>query len=149
MFTPVLARHPLISLPLGFSTKRVYPMKMIQLMICVIFSIAATTVYAYKCSNFASDADDAQRHLKRASQESNLNEAKDYMRKARNSLDDVVLDAKDCGCDSAASEFDSASTYSRRARDASDAQDFIYEYNRAVRAYNDGIDAINRCARPR
>jgi len=124
-------------------------MKIIQLATGLMLSICAATAFAYNCSNLASDVDDAQRYLKRASQESDLNGAKDYMRRARNSLDDVASDARDCGCDSAASEFDSASTYARRARDASDADDFSYQFGRAAKAYNYGIAAINRCARSR
>ena len=124
-------------------------MNIIQLATGVFLSISATTAFAYDCSNLSSDLDDAQRHLKRAAQESNLDRAKDHMRKARYSLDDVASDARDCGCDSAASEFDSASTYARRARDASDARDFNYQFGRTAKAYNYGIDAIDQCARSR
>jgi len=124
-------------------------MKLIQLAIGVILSIAGAASYAYGCSSLSSDVDDAQRYLKRASQESDLDGAKDYMRGARNSLDDVVSDARDCGCDSAASEFDEASTFSRRARDASDADDFNYQFGRAAKAYNSGVDAIRYCAKSR
>ncbi len=71
------------------------------------------------------------------------------MHRARGALGDVVSDVTDCGCSDAASEFDDASTYSRRSRDANDADDFNYQFSRAARAYNDGIEALNWCVRHR
>ena len=114
------------------------------LALACVYSGAA---FGYGCSSLSSDLDWAKTYLDRAANERSFDSAKDHMRRARNALDDVANDARDCGCNEAYSAFDWASTYARRARDASDGDDFVYQYNRAVRGYNSGIDAINRCAR--
>ena len=101
--------------------------------------------FGYGCSSLSSDIDWAKTYLDRAAKEQDFDSAKDQMRRARNALDDVANDARDCGCNSAYGEFDWASTYARRARDASDPDDFEYQYNRTVRGYSSGIDALNSC----
>lgn len=118
-----------------------------QSAVVIMFIALNGTALASDCSNISSYIDDAERYLKRASNESSLESAKDYMRKVKNSLEEASTAARGCGCDSAASEFDDASTKARRARNAGDAGDFIYQYNRTVRGYNSGIDALNNCAR--
>jgi len=67
------------------------------------------------CSSILSDLNDAERYLRRASEETDSDSAKDYMSRARNALEEVAAGAEDCNCDDAASEFEDAATRARRA----------------------------------
>lgn len=100
---------------------------------------------AYSCDSLSYAVDQSERWLKRASRESDLDSAQHYVRKAQNSLEEAAYAARDCGCEYAASEFEEAATKARRAKNASDVDDFLYQFRRAVRAYNSAIDAISSC----
>jgi citrate lyase beta subunit len=107
----------------------------------------ATEAAASSCSQLRYELEDAHSKLRYAANESDLDQARDYARRARNTLDDAANAARDCGCDAGYTELDNSSTYARRARDTSDGSDFAYQLNRAVRAYNDGVDALRDCFR--
>ncbi|MBP6962678.1 hypothetical protein KBB49_04030 [Candidatus Saccharibacteria bacterium] len=101
--------------------------------------------FAYSCDTLPSSIDDSSKWLKRAANETDFDSAKNYMRKAKNSLEEASYGARDCGCDYAASEFDGASTKARRARGASDVDDFNYQFSRAVKSYKAALDALSLC----
>jgi hypothetical protein len=92
-----------------------------------------------------SNVDDARSKLRRAATESDFEDAKDYARRAKSSLEDAAMSAMNCGCDLAYSEFDSAATKARRARDADSPEDFVYELNRAIRDFNSAIQFLRSC----
>lgn len=93
--------------------------------------------------------EDARSRLQRAANASDLDDARDHARRARNSLDDASLYAMDCKCLMAQIEFDDAATRARRARDAYDGAEFADYLNRAIRSYNAGLQAIRTCASER
>lgn len=93
--------------------------------------------------------DDARTKLKRAANETDFEDAKDYARRARSALDDAAMAAMDCKCDMAYMEFDSAATRARRARDADDPEEFVDSLNRAIRSFNSAIEALRACGRTR
>jgi hypothetical protein len=55
----------------------------------------------------------------------------------------------DCGCHMAYSEFDDAASRARRARDSSDSGELVDNLNRAIRYYNDALQALRICAAER
>jgi len=120
-------------------------MSFVRWVILLAVLLSPFQVSAYSCEMLSSSIDDSRRWLKRAAEETDLDAAKDYMRKAKNSLEETASALRDCGCDFAASEFDDASTKARRARDATDVEDFSYQFDRAVKAYNAGLEAISSC----
>lgn len=120
---------------------------MVTVRLALLVGILSFPLYAsaYSCDMLAGSVSESTRWLKRAANERDLDSATDYMRKAKGSLEDASGAARDCDCDNAASEFDSAATRARRARDADDAEEFIDEFNRAVKYFNYGIDALSSC----
>lgn len=99
------------------------------------------------CDMLTSSVDDARTRLRRAASETNLEDAKDQARKARNSLDDAASAAQDCKCDAAYSEFDDAASRAKRARDADNAEEFVENLNRSIRNFNSAVEALRSCAR--
>ena len=97
----------------------------------------------------SSNIDDARSRLQRALNTSDLDEGKDQARRAKSALEDASMSAMDCKCNTAYMEFDDSSVRARRARDASDGQEFIDSLNRAVRSYNSALDAMRTCASQR
>lgn len=93
--------------------------------------------------------DDARTKLRRAANETDLEDAKDYARRAKSALEDAAMAAMDCKCDMAYSEFDSAASRARRARDADDSEEFVDSLNRAIRSFNSALEALRDCARRR
>ncbi len=91
------------------------------------------------------NVDDARTNLQRAANETNLEAAKDYARRAKSALDDAAMSARDSNCDMASLEFDTAASNARRARDADSAEEFVYSLNRAIRSFNSAIDALRVC----
>jgi len=91
------------------------------------------------------NVDDARTKLGRAANETDFEAAKDYARRAKNSLQGAAMSAMDCGCDMAVMEFDTAATHAKRARDADSPQEFIDSLNRAIRAFNSALDALRMC----
>lgn len=104
--------------------------------------------FAISCDMLTYDIDDVKTRLRRAANETNLEDAKDYARKARSAFDDAAMGALDCGCINLQIELDDGSTASRRARDASDYREFTYNLNKAIRSYNNSIELVKSC-RPR
>lgn len=95
------------------------------------------------------NVDDARSRLQSAARASDLDDGKDQARRAKSALEDASMSAMDCKCNTAYMEFDDASVRARRARDASDGQEFVDSLNRAIRAYNSALDAMRTCASQR
>jgi hypothetical protein len=91
--------------------------------------------------------DEARSKLQRAAKETNLDDAKDHARRAKNSLDDAALAAMDCQCHLAYSEFDSAASGARRASYADDPEEFVDNLRRAIRSYNSAVGFLGSCTR--
>lgn len=100
---------------------------------------------AFSCSMLSSAVDDARTKLKRAAEETDLEDAKDYARRAKSALESAAMAAMDCKCDMAYMEFGTAASRSRRARDADDPEEFADSLNRAIRAFNSAIEALRTC----
>lgn len=101
---------------------------------------------AVTCSMLSMNVDDARTRLRRAANESEFEEAKDYARRAKSALDDAAMSAMDCQCPMAFSEFDTAASRARRARDADSPGEFVGSLNGAIRSFNAGIQALKLCA---
>jgi hypothetical protein len=108
--------------------------------------LTASVGHASTCDMLSYAIDDAETQLRRATRSADLDDARSYARRAKSALEDASLAAMDCECVQAYSEFDAAATDARRARDAADADELIYELKRTIRSYNDGIDALQMCA---
>lgn len=94
-----------------------------------------------------SDAiDDARGRLQRAARAGDLDEGRDLARRARNALDDAETAAMACRCEAAASEFSTASSRARRARDADDPNEFVDALNSSIRSFNEGLAEVRQCA---
>ena len=89
--------------------------------------------------------DDARTQLRRAVNETNFEDAKDYARKAKSALEDASMGAMDCRCLNLQMELDDASTKARRARDAYDYSDFASNINGAIRGYNASLGLLSSC----
>ena len=111
--------------------------------------VFAPFAHASNCSMLSDAVDDARTKLKRAVNETDFEDAKDYARRAKSALDDASMAAVDCRCDMAQMEFDSAATRARRARDADDPEEFVDSLNRAIRSFNSAIEALRTCSRGR
>ena len=83
--------------------------------------------------------------LSRAVDETNFEEAKDYARKAKNSLDLASMTAMDCGCGNLGIELNKTIVLARRARDASDIREFTKNINSAVTIYNSSLNLAKTC----
>ena len=74
-----------------------------------IFSTAlyfpSSDAIAVTCSMLSVNVDDARTRLRRAANESDFEDAKDYARRAKSALDDAAMSATDCQCPMAYSEF--------------------------------------------
>lgn len=108
------------------------------LLLCVMQSSA----FAVTC-----DIEDARNNLRRAASEADFEAAKDYARRASGSLDDAAMSAKDYDCRAAFMEFYAAALYANWARHASSPQEFFDSLNRAIRAFNCGIESLQAWAR--
>lgn len=109
----------------------------------------APFAHASNCSMLSYAVDDARTKLKRAANETDFEDAKDYARRAKSALDDASMAAMDCQCDMAQMEFDSAASRARRARNSDDVDEFVDSLNRAISAFNSAIDALRTCSRGR
>ncbi len=105
----------------------------------------AIEVQAGMCDMLSYSVEDAGDKLRRAERESDLESAKDAARRARSSLDDASIAALDCKCTVAFAEFDSASTWARRARDADSGAEFNESLNRAIKNFNYALDSLQLC----
>ncbi len=105
----------------------------------------AVEAQAGMCDMLSYSVEDARTKLRRAARESDLESAKDAARRARSSLDDASIAAMDCKCTVAFAEFDSASTWARRARDADSGAEFTEALNRAIKNFNYALDALQVC----
>ncbi|MGB7480433.1 MAG: hypothetical protein WA924_08905 [Burkholderiaceae bacterium] len=112
-------------------------------------TVFAPFANASNCSMLSYVVDDARTKLKRAANETDFEDAKDYARRAKSALDDASMAAMDCRCDMAQMEFDSAATRARRARDAEDPEEFVDSLNWAIRSFNSAIEALRTCSRGR
>ena len=107
--------------------------------------IANSEGHASNCEMLDHAVDESRTQLKRASDEDNFNSAKDYMRRARNALDDASMGAMDCRCITAQIEFDDSATYAKRARDASSPKEFNNLLNRSIGSFNSALHALRTC----
>lgn len=106
----------------------------------------ASHAVASNCGMLSSAVDETRARLKRAADETALEDAKDYARRAKSALDEAALAAMDCKCDTAYSEFDTAATRARRARDADTVEEFVDALNRSIRSFNSALNALRACA---
>ncbi len=118
-------------------------------LLCTVSGLLPLAALAQPCSMLRTNVEEARSKLRRAANETDLEQAKDAARRARTALDDAAMSAQDCKCQMAWSEFDTAATRARRARDADDADDFVDNLNGSIRSFNSAIDAINMCAAER
>lgn len=119
------------------------------LTIAAFCSMAPISGVAVTCNMLSYNVDDARSKLRRAANESTLEDAKDQARRAKSALEDAAQSAMDCKCDMAYSEFDDAAVRARRARDASDPDEFVDNLNRSIRSYNSALQALRLCAASR
>ncbi len=116
----------------------------------VLFSVAlclaSSDVWAVTCDMLVMNVDDARTKLRRAADETDLDAAKDYARRAKSALEDAAMSAMDCRCSMAHIEFDTAASYARRARNAGTAEEFVDSLNLAIRAFNSALSALRACA---
>jgi hypothetical protein len=91
------------------------------------------------------NVEEARSKLRRASYDTDFEAAKDDARRARSALEDAAMSAMSCECQLAYSEFDSAASRARRARDAYDPDEFVEYLNAAIRAFNSAIGALRTC----
>jgi len=125
--------------------------RFLSLMSAVILSLtlfsSIANVEASNCSMLAYNVDDARSNLRRAANETDFESAKNYARRAKNSLEEAAMSAMDCKCDMAYMEFDTAASHARRASYADDPEEFVYSLNRSIRAFNSALEALSYCAR--
>jgi len=119
--------------------------------LALVFALAAfvPNAHASNCGMLSYSIDDARTKLKRAANETDFESAKDYARRAKSALDDAAMAAMDCKCDMAYSEFDTAASRARRARDADDVNEFVDSLNRSIRSFNSALEALLSCPRNR
>jgi hypothetical protein len=115
-----------------------------RLLISVALCTFATVSFA-ECSSAVSSADDAYRHARRAYQESNFEDAKNYMRRSRNAADEGRSYAENCSCPEAASFLEDAYSYARRGYNESNLQELQYYSRKAMSSAEDGQNAANSC----
>lgn len=94
-------------------------------------------VGANDCDSLARNIDDTRTSLKRVTEERDLEDAQEWMRKAKNSLEAISSSLEDC-----AQEFDEAATRARNARDASSPEAFADEYRRTVKAFTSSLAKV-------
>jgi hypothetical protein len=111
----------------------------------VAFCLASSDVCAVTCDMLGMNVDDARTKLRRASDETDLDAAKDYARRAKSALEDAAMSAMDCRCSMAHIEFETAASYARRASDAGTEEEFVDSLNRAIRAFNSALSALRAC----
>ena len=90
--------------------------------------------------------DEARTLLERVSKSTDLDDAKNNIRRAKNALEDAALAASDIDCPSGYMELDDAATKARRARDADGVEEFNDNYRRTIRSYNDALVYLRQCA---
>ncbi len=119
--------------------------------LALVFTLAAFAPISHACDIIILQysIDFARTKLKRAANETDLEWAKDYARKAKRALDDSAMAAMGCGCGKAYSEFDIAASSARRARDADDANEFVDSLNRSIRSFNSASKALLTCPQNR
>jgi hypothetical protein len=120
-----------------------------QAMFILATLFMSSNALASNCSMLSYAIDDARTKLKRAANETDFEDAKDYARRARSALDDAAMAAMDCKCDMAYSEFDTAASRARRARDADTVEEFVDSLNRSIRSFNSALNALRACASAR
>ena len=111
--------------------------------------VMPSSAFPITCDMLGLNVDDARSNLRRAANETDFEVAKDYARRAKRSLDDAAMSAMDCGCDMAFVEFDTAATHAKRARDANTPPEFVDSLNRAIKAFNSAIEALQIWSRKR
>lgn len=104
---------------------------------------------AQSCPSLSANIDFARTSLQRAAKATDLEDGKNYARRAKNDLEDAEMAATQCGCLMAASEFDDAARRAKRARDADEADAFADELRRAIRNFNGALQALRSCDAPR
>lgn len=104
---------------------------------------------ASTCGMLFYAVDDARTQLKRAANETDFEDAKDYARRARNALDDAAMAAMDCECTIAYNDLDTAASRARRARDADTVEEFVDFLSRTIRLFNSASGALRACSRER
>lgn len=117
--------------------------------LCFLVCFAGSNVFAFTCDMLPFNVDDARAKLRRAANETDFEAAKDSARRAKSSLEDASMSAMDCRCDMAYIEFDSAASYARRAAYADSPEEFVDSLNRAIRAFNAALDALQMCNQQR
>ena len=97
------------------------------------------------CDRAVSEAQDIYTYARRAYNESSLDDAQSYMRRARNAADDAKSAAEACQCGSAASLSDDAYTFARRGYNASDLSELKGYARRTMRAAEEAESAARSC----
>lgn len=117
------------------------------LLLVAALAVFPPIAHASICDMLFYSIDDARSKLTRAAKETDLESAKDYARRAKSALEDAAMAAMDCECDMAYSEFDTAASLARRARDADDFDAFVDSLNRSIRSFNAGLEVLDLCPR--
>jgi hypothetical protein len=116
-------------------------------LVCLVVSLyLPASSNAISCRMLWYSVDDARLQLRRATEESDLEQAKDQARRVKRALDDSAMGAMDCGCTSAFTAFDEAATNSRRARDADNSEEYVDYLNRSIRRFNAALEELRACA---
>ena len=116
-------------------------------MSAAVLCLCAYSAYAQNYFNLARNIDVAGMDLRRARDASDFDSAKHHLRSATEGLQDAQAAANDCNCTEAASEFEEALAYARRARDANSEVDLTANLNRTLRYFNAGLEMLRGCRR--
>ena len=107
--------------------------------------LGSASSYALSCDDAYSAAEEAYSYARKGYLAGNLDDIHYYARKARNSADEAMSYADDCGCDDAYSSADDAYTQARRAYNEED-YDYAESYiRRAMRAADDAMSSAEEC----
>lgn len=112
-----------------------------------VLCLFADSGHAQNCFNLARNVDVAGMDLRRARDASDVESAKHHLRSATEGLEEAWAAANDCNCTEAASEFEEALAYARRARDANSEVDVAANLNRTLRYFNAGLETLRGCRR--
>ena len=70
----------------------------------LLLSVISPSALASDCNMLSSNVDDARTRLKRATNETDFESAKNYARRVRSALEDAAMSAMDCKCNAAYNE---------------------------------------------
>jgi hypothetical protein len=113
-------------------------------LVIVLAGFAPALAFA-DCSDAESAADDSYTYARRALRESDFDQARSLMRRARDAAEEAQSAAEECGCDDAESRAEDAYTNARRAYNAPNLRELRSYAERALKAADDARDEASSC----